>query len=885
MCRQTVARYISTLAILAALLLLPQPGAMAQAIVPEGPGGCWSVLPTPPITASRSTIGSISASSPTDVWALGSFYVEDDVSGGPFVMRFDGSSWDVAGMDVMTQPITLSRIDALAPDDVWAVGSYDAAQPAGGSPNNQRLILHWDGLQWTVSYRGGPGRFNGVSALAADNVWAVGDMGRGTSQSGSYVYHWDGSRWTERQLITPYLNSIIAFAPNDVWAVGADTFHWDGQFWLKEAAHEQEKSGLLAVSSSEIWSFGGSSLAPDQAATFRWNNESWDEVRATVDVNTTINGIAAYSASDMWAVGKYDAGALLLHWNGLAWSGIPNPVPALTSELNDIEKVGEEMWAAGSRTTNSVGGEALIMRYSKAPCSAPAPPTPLNPPVPLPGTNTLPFVGGKSISGVFLDYWQANGGLAQHGYPITEVMGEISEVDGKLYTTQYFERSQFEYHPEYAGTEYEVLLAHLGALEYRQRYPNGAPNQRPNRDDGTLYFPETGKSLGGAFRVYWQENGGLQQQGYPISDEFTEISKLNGLPYTVQYFERAVFEWHPELDPPYNVLLSQLGTARRKRIYEPPSQPPALSQHRRVAANVMDGWLEGGGTYAVWNEQGSGTRVTSRGYDAEQNAIFLVSNRGGGSKSADSRRAMWADGGLNRYGITDLTTRIVFTLSVPADTSSGTAQVAQFALDDNSLYYVRTEPMTTTSRIVVQNTVSREDRVVATTGNRVEGLWAANGSAMWVEQSGGSPERSLHVWSEQARSEFVPARGIGAFSGFGALGDYVMWSFYTTIQEQVTYLFNLRTGERLTLNTGRASGSVIGENRVAWTRWPGDAGAERGGWSIEVYNMETGEVDVAVSDLPAMPRDILILEGNKLAFTADLDLGSPAYELYLTDLD
>ena len=76
----------------------------------------------------------------------------------------------------------------------------------------------------------------------------------------------------------------------------------------------------------------------------------------------------------------------------------------------------------------------------------------------------------------------------------------------------------------------------------------------------------------GKFLAYWQSHGGLAQQGYPISEEFLETSALNGLPYTVQYFERAVFEYHPENQPPYNVLLSQLGTFQYRAKYgkEPP---------------------------------------------------------------------------------------------------------------------------------------------------------------------------------------------------------------------------------------------------------------------------------------------------------------------------
>jgi hypothetical protein len=59
----------------------------------------------------------------------------------------------------------------------------------------------------------------------------------------------------------------------------------------------------------------------------------------------------------------------------------------------------------------------------------------------------------------------------------------------------------------------------------------------------------------------------LAQQGYPLSEEFAETSQLDGKPYTVQYFERAVFEYHPENQPPYDVLLSQLGTYVGKARY------------------------------------------------------------------------------------------------------------------------------------------------------------------------------------------------------------------------------------------------------------------------------------------------------------------------------
>ena len=84
---------------------------------------------------------------------------------------------------------------------------------------------------------------------------------------------------------------------------------------------------------------------------------------------------------------------------------------------------------------------------------------------------------------------------------------------------------------------------------------------------GCQTFPQTGYTVCGKFLDYWQKHGGLAQQGYPISQQFTETSSLNGKPYTVQYFERAVFELHPENQPPNDVLLSQLGTYLGKQNY------------------------------------------------------------------------------------------------------------------------------------------------------------------------------------------------------------------------------------------------------------------------------------------------------------------------------
>jgi hypothetical protein len=183
----------------------------------------------------------------------------------------------------------------------------------------------------------------------------------------------------------------------------------------------------------------------------------------------------------------------------------------------------------------------------------------------------------RTVCGRFLEYWDTHGGLPQQGYPISGEMTERSEVDGKTYTVQYFERAVFERHPE-NQPPYDVLLSLLGATALRERFPAGPPPPEPNATPGeSAFFRETGKRVSGPFLAYWRTNGGLAQQGYPLTDAFYMSDSPNGPRRVVQYFERAVFEHHPENKPPYDVLLSRLGAQRYERLYGGASGTPATT--------------------------------------------------------------------------------------------------------------------------------------------------------------------------------------------------------------------------------------------------------------------------------------------------------------------
>lgn len=192
------------------------------------------------------------------------------------------------------------------------------------------------------------------------------------------------------------------------------------------------------------------------------------------------------------------------------------------------------------------------------------------PMTPQPRPTLVPYcevIGAGKVCNEFLTFWNLGGGLARYGPPISEPFYEVSEQDGNTYLVQYFTNSMIALAragaSNYIGSGFVLVHTRLGSIIYNRKYPGGAPNQKVSSGKGGIDFGQY--RLDGAFLRFWSNTfggkamDGSELYGNPISNEFAEKNEIISKLFTVQYFEDAAFEAHPENMPPDDVQFVPLG--------------------------------------------------------------------------------------------------------------------------------------------------------------------------------------------------------------------------------------------------------------------------------------------------------------------------------------
>jgi hypothetical protein len=308
-------------------------------------GTAWSQAASPnPGTDDR--LQAVTAVSPTDVWAAGYFFDANSSACGPLFEHWNGSAWSVVSSPVGATCDNVFGIYARAANDVWAVG-YDHNTASGMGT----LILHWDGSAWSQVPTPSPGSsyniLNAVSATSATSAWAAGFYCKSGCSAGTPVYaalilHWNGTTWsratTPATSSSQVLNGIEAVSATNVWAVGGQgtgpsttslILHWNGTGWsTSPSPNAGELSQAAFGSPASGWALGGS-------PTLRWDGTKWSTYLST-STPALARAISADGTNDIWAVGGYCSGAgcttatpvyhiLTVRWDGTSWTTVGQP--------------------------------------------------------------------------------------------------------------------------------------------------------------------------------------------------------------------------------------------------------------------------------------------------------------------------------------------------------------------------------------------------------------------------------------------------------------------------------------------------------------------------------------------------------------------------------
>ena len=94
--------------------------------------------------------------------------------------------------------------------------------------------------------------------------------------------------------------------------------------------------------------------------------------------NALLEGVSTGPDTNAWAVGDYGHNqALILRWNGAAWSRTASPSPGIASFLSSVSTgPGGSAWAVGEQSTPSGAWRALILHWNGAAWSRTASPSP-----------------------------------------------------------------------------------------------------------------------------------------------------------------------------------------------------------------------------------------------------------------------------------------------------------------------------------------------------------------------------------------------------------------------------------------------------------------------------------------------------------------------------
>lgn len=302
------------------------------ALIDQWNGSSWTVITGTNVGADANLLLSVDAVSAGDAWAVG-YYVSDYGVAQTLIKRWDGTTWNLvpSANTGALMDNQLFGVQAVSANDVWAVGTASNDEGVFES-----LIEHWNGTTWSIVSSPNVSTYENIlrdlAVVSANDIWAVGQYTNFASYATRAVtMHWNGTAWS---IVanpgvgsgTNTLNGVDAVSASNVWAVGefhafsggnrALVEHWDGTAWnvVPISVPGADYAGLEAVdaiSANDIWAVGyyeEQNSYTHQALTEHWNGTNWTRVRSAVVEEPYFDNdfvsVAAIAANDVWAAGE-----------------------------------------------------------------------------------------------------------------------------------------------------------------------------------------------------------------------------------------------------------------------------------------------------------------------------------------------------------------------------------------------------------------------------------------------------------------------------------------------------------------------------------------------------------------------------------------------------
>jgi hypothetical protein len=233
--------------------------------------------------------------------------------------------------------------------------------------------MHWNGKQWSiVSSPPNVDQLSGATALATNNVWAVGYTGPGGGNNTPIIEHWNGTQWSiiASPNVNGTLSAVSAVSANDIWATGYNIFngvilaeHWDGTQWSIVPTAPITGcliniTGVVAIATNDVWIVGSDFDGCNSRAialSEHWDGTQWTSVGVPSPGKGPyrqyfFNAIAATASNNVWAVGgttepRVGPVPLTERWDGTQWNVIPQTNPG---EMEGITTTSAgNFWAVG----------------------------------------------------------------------------------------------------------------------------------------------------------------------------------------------------------------------------------------------------------------------------------------------------------------------------------------------------------------------------------------------------------------------------------------------------------------------------------------------------------------------------------------------------------